>query len=188
MGLAKRPFSIAAGAGVNIASPAGLFGLQIREVTAAPVAGTLQVYDNTAAAGLLVATVRLGADGEFQINWKSGVRILNGLFVQATGADIAGSLIVGSGAALRPLPFAGADLLLFTGQIDVESILVAETAAAVAEYRIFDATSVTGNAFMGGVPAANETQKWDWPDSLRMDNGLFYDQQAGACSGNVYVK
>lgn len=188
MALAKRTFSIAAGAGVAIANPAGLFGLQVREVTAVAAPGTLQVYDNAAAAaGTIIATVRLGADGEFQINWKSGVRIQNGLFVQATGADIAGSLAVGSGAALRPLPFAGADLLLYTGAIDVECIVAAETAGAAAEYRIFDNTAIAGNAFAGGISAANETQKWEWPQGLHMDTGLFYDQVAGAVSGNVYA-
>lgn len=188
MALSKRTFSIAAGAGVAIANPAGLFGIQVREVTGVAAPGTLQVYDNAAAAaGTIICTIRLAADGELQFNWDAGVRIQNGLFVQATGADIAGCLAVGSGAALRPLPFAGADLLLYTGAVDVESVMAAETAGAAAEWRVFDNTAIAGNAFVGGVCAANETQRFQWPRDLHMDTGLFFDQVSGAVSGNVYV-
>lgn len=189
MGLAKRTFAIAAGAGaVASAVPVGLYGIHVREVTAVAAAGTLQVYDNAAAAaGTIVATIRLGVDGEFNVNWKKGVKIANGLFVQATGADLTGSLVVGGPGGLQALPFAGADLLLLTGARELDSILAAETAGAVAEWRMFDALSAAGTSFAGGVPAANETAKLEWPLGLNISTGLFFDNQAGAVSGNAYI-
>jgi hypothetical protein len=189
MGLAKRTFALAAaGAATAFTGPGAFYGIHVREVTAVAAAGTLQVYDNTAASGTLVATIRLAADGEQNFEWPKGVKFQNGLHVVATGADLTGMIVIGSGGGLRALPFAGVDLLLNTGAIEVDSVLAAETAGAAAEWRIFDALTATGTSFVGGINAANETQKVSFAKGVNMGTGLFYDQVTGAVSGNVYVR
>lgn len=188
MALGKRPFAVAAaGNATLLTGPGGLFGLVIRENTGVAAAGTLTIYDNTAASGAILGVVRLGADGEFSANWERGVKFGTGLTVAAAGADITGSLIVGSAGGLRALPFAGADLLLYTGAVNVDSVLAAETAGAAAEWRVYDATSITGTAWAGYTHAANETVKLSFPQGVTQFNGQFYDQQTGAVSGAVYV-
>jgi hypothetical protein len=97
-------------------------------------------------------------------------------------------VIIGNAGGLRSIPFAGADLLLYTGATELDSILAAETAGAAAEWRVFDALSAAGTSFAGGINAANETQKLDFPMAVNMGTGLFYDQVTGAVSGNVYVR
>lgn len=188
MAYGKRPFAVAAaGAATVVTGAGGLFGITIREATAVAAAATAVLYDNTSAAGTVLATVRLAADGEQQLWWSKGVKFGTGLHLTATGGDITGSLIVGSAGALRAIPFAGADLLLYTGPASLDSVVAAETAGAVAEWRMFDATSITGTQFVGAAPVANETVKLDWPAGITISNGLFYDQVAGAVSGNVYI-
>ena len=189
MGLAKRTFALAAaGAVTAYTGPGAFYGIHVRENTGVAAAGTLQVYDNTSAAGTLVATIRLGADGEHNFEWNKGVKFQNGLHVVATAADLTGMILVGSGGGLRALPFAGADLLLLTGATEVDSVLAAETAGAAAEWRVFDALSAVGTSFVGGINAANETQKVSFSKGVSMGTGLFYDQVSGAVSGNVYVR
>lgn len=189
MGLAKRTFALAAAGAVTAYSgPGALFGIHVRENTGVAAPGTLQVYDNTSAAGTILATIRLGADGEINPHWRKGVKFANGLHLVATGADLTGMVLVGSAGGLRAIPFAGADLLLYTGAVEVDSILAAETAGAAAEWRVFDALSAAGTSFAGGINTANETQKLDFPMGVNMGTGLFFDQVTGAVSGNVYVR
>lgn len=189
MGLAKRTFALAAaGAVTAFTGPGAFYGIHVRENTGVAAPGTLQIYDNTAAAGTLVATIRLGADGEQNFEWSKGVKFSNGLHVVATGADLTGMILIGNGGGLRALPFAGADLLLYTGATEVDSVLAAETAGAAAEWRVFDALAAAGTSFVGGINAANETQKVSFSKGVNMGTGLFYDQVSGAVSGNVYVR
>lgn len=189
MALAKRPFSVAAGAGGTtiVPGPTGLFGVNLREIAASATAGTLQIYDNTSAAGTLLATIRFGADGENQVNWTKGVKAANGLHLVATGGDVAGALMIGSDPGLKAIPFAGADLLLFTGACTLDSIMAVETAASPAEWRVFDALTATGTAFAGAT-LASENFRLEWPPGLAITNGLFFDQQSGSVSGNVYIQ
>jgi hypothetical protein len=188
MALKKLPFSVAAGANATLfTGGGGLYGIIVHEITAVAAAGLLQVYDNVAAAGTVLAPVRLGADGEDQFEWDRGVKFDTGLTVAATGADLNGSLIVGSSGGLRAKPFAGADLGLFTGSVFLDSILAAETGGAAAEWRMFDNTAIGGTAFMGHTHVANETRHWKFRKGLTIDTGLFFDQQSGAASGAAYV-
>lgn len=189
MGLAKRPFALAAaGAVTAVTGPGAFYGIHVRENTGVAAPGTLQVYDNTAAAGKLVATIRLGADGEQNFEWPKGVKFANGLHVVATGADLTGMILIGSAGGLQSIPFAGVDLLLYTGPIELDSVLAAETAGAAAEWRVFDALAAAGTPFVGGINTANETQKVSFSKGVNMGTDLFFDQVSGAVSGNVYVK
>ena len=55
MGLAKRTFALAAaGAVTAFTGPGAFYGIHVRENTGVAAPGTLQIYDNTAAAGTLV--------------------------------------------------------------------------------------------------------------------------------------
>ena len=190
MGLAKSVVNVAAGAGATVHTGAGgLYGLWLRENTAVAAAGTVQVYDNTSAAGTIIATVRLAANGNSpQLKWKQGVRFNTGLHVVATGADINGFALIGSPGALRAVPFAGADLLLHTGATELVSVLAAETAAAAAEWRLYDALSITGTSFVGLSHTADATHQLTFDEGVKIGTGLQYDQVAGAVSGNVYIR
>jgi len=188
MAYAKRVFDIAAGAGATAFTGAGgLFGINLREDTAVAAPTSVIVYDNTAASGVIVAQIRLAADGEFQVNWERGVKFGTGLHVTATGGDISGSLLIGSGGGLRALPFAGADLLLQTGASSLDSVLIADLGGAVGDWQLFDNTSAAGVPFAGGAPAANETTVLKWTGGVTISNGLFFDQVAGATGGAAYV-
>lgn len=193
MANAKRPFAVAAAANATLQTGGGgLYGITIRETTAVAAAGTVTLFDNTAASGPVLAVIRLAADGEANISWKKGVRFGTGLTLAAVGADVAGSLIVGGPGGLRALPFAGVDALLRTvataGPTNVDSVLAAETAGAAAEWRVYDATSITGNAVVGYTHAANETVHVKLSDAgVLFSNGIQYDQQTGATSGAVYI-
>jgi hypothetical protein len=188
MALSKRSFSVAAGANATIyTGPGAIFGVLIKEVTGVAAAGLLQVFDNVAASGTILAPFRLAADGEDQFEWRKGVKFGTGLTVAATGADINGTIVIGSEGALRALPFAGADLLLKTGQGSLDSILAAETAGAAAEWRLYDALSITGTPLFGITHAANETRKLGFDHGFDFCTGLFYDQQSGAASGAAYI-
>lgn len=189
MSLPKRLISVAAAADANVVTGAGaIYGINLREVTAVAAAGTLTVYDNTSAAGAILAVIRVAANGNApELRWPKGLRFNTGIHVAAAGADFVGSVQVGSSGALRALPFAGVDLLLNTGGINVDSILAAETAGAVAEWRLLDAVTVTGTEFAGASHAANETRFMRWETGLRVATGLQYDQLGGATSGAVYV-
>jgi hypothetical protein len=188
MALAKRPFDIAAGAGATVYTGAGgLYGLTIREDTAVAAPTSVIVYDNTAAAGSIIARVRLAADGETNINWSRGVKFGTGLHITATGGDISGMVIIGSSGGLRALPFAGADLLILTGAASLDSVLVADLGGAVADWQMFDNTVAAGTPFVGGATAANETAYLTWPSGVTISNGLFFDQLAGATGGAAYV-
>lgn len=188
MALAKTAFSVAAAANSTLRTGAGaLYGLTLREVTAVAAAGTVTLFDNTAASGPVLAVIRLAADGNFTVNWKHGVRYSTGLTLAAVGADVNGSATVGSTGTLNARPFAGADLLLQTGSVSLDSVLAAETAGAAAEWQLFDNTSAAGTPFAGFNHAANSTVKIDWPDGVRATTGLFFDQLSGATSGVAYV-
>jgi hypothetical protein len=188
MALKKLPFSVAAGANATLfTGGGGLYGIIAHEITGVAAAGLLQVFDNTAAAGTVLAPVRLGADGEDLFEWDRGVKFGTGLTVAATGADFNGSLLVGNAGGLSALPFAGADLLLRTGACFLDSVLAAETAGAAAEWRMFDNTAIAGTAMFGHTHAANESRLWRFRKGLNIDTGLFYDQQSGAASGAAYV-
>lgn len=193
MPLGKRPFAVAAAGNATLfTGGGGLYGITLRETTGVAAAGTLTVYDNTAASGAVLAVVRTPADGEATLTWDRGVKFGTGLTVAAVGADFAGSLIVGGPGGLRALPFAGVDALLRTiataGPAAVDSVVAAETAGAAAEWRIYDATSITGNAVLGYVHAANETVQIKFPEGgVTFSTGIQYDQQTGATSGAVYI-
>lgn len=188
MALGKRVISVAAAANqVLVTGAGGIFNITVRDVTAVAAPGTLTFFDNTAASGPIVAVVRVGADGEFQASWDKGIRFTTGLTVLAAGADFSGMVSIGGTGALKALPFAGVDALLLTGANQVDSILAAETAGAVAEWRVFDALTITGNPWVGYAPAANETVKLSWPQGVANATGVQYDQVAGAVSGAVYV-
>lgn len=190
MPLRKSTFNVAAAANANIIPAAGsFFSIDIKEITAVAAAGTVTFYDNTAAAGPIVAVIRIGIDGELHYEWHKGVRLNTGLHIASVGADVVGSVTVGgSNGVLRALPFAGADLQLSAVPRVLDSVLVAETAGAAAEWRMYDALTATGVPFLGASPAANETVKWGWPSGgMQLDTGLFYDQQGGASSGAAYV-
>lgn len=179
----------AAGNSVLRTGAGGLYGIQVSEVTAVAAPVTVQFFANTAASGALVATVQLPADGSFEINWDMGVRFLTGLTVLATGGDIVVSAMLGGSGSLRSIPFVAADLLLNTGAISVDSILVAETAGAAAEWQIMDAvTAVAGTQIARRNMAANATTKVGFgTNGLRAATGLFFDNVAGATAGNVFV-
>lgn len=188
MALKKLPFSVAAGANATLLTGAGgLHMIFAKEVTGVAAAGLLQVFDNTAAAGTVLAPVRLPADGEDQFEWEKGVKFVNGLTVAATGADFQGMLVIGSQGALQTKPFSGADLLLFTGATILDSVLAAETAGAAAEWRIYDNTAIGGTPMFGHTHVANETRHWKIRKGIGIDTGLFYDQQSGAASGAAYI-
>lgn len=190
MPLRKATFSVAAAGNANVLPGAGsFFSIDIKEVTAVAAAGTVTFYDNTAAAGPIVAVIRVGIDGELHFEWQKGVRLNTGLHIAAVGADFVGNVTIGgSNGVLRALPFAGVDLQLSAVPRVVDSVLVAETAGAAAEWRMYDALTATGVPFVGASPAANETIKWGWPSGgIQLDTGLFYDQQGGASSGAAYV-
>lgn len=191
MPLRKATFNVAAaGNAAILAVPGSFFSIDVKEITAVAAAGTVTFYDNTAASGPIVAVIRFGIDGEHHLEWNKGVRLNTGLHIAAVGADVVGSVAIGGqgAGALRALPFAGADLQLSAVPRVVDSILVAETAGAVAEWRMFDALTATGVPFTGASPAANETIKWSWPaGGLQLDTGLFYDQLGGASHGAAYV-
>lgn len=193
MPLGKRPFAVAAAGNATLfTGGGGLYGITVREATGVAAAGTLTVFDNTAASGAVLAVIRVAADGEMNATWDKGVKFGTGLTVAAVGADFAGSLIVGGPGGLRALPFAGVDALLRTvataGPTAVDSVLAAETAGAAAEWRAFDATSITGNAVLGYTHAANETVHIKMPSGgATFSNGIQYDQVSGATSGAVYI-
>lgn len=194
MAYGKREFAVAAGANATaFTGGGGLYGIQLREATGVAAAGTVTLYDNTAAAGTILAVIRLAADGEFQASWKKGVKFGTGLTIATAGADIQGSLFIGSSGGLRALPFAGADLLLRTvataGPTNIDSVVAAETAGAAAEWRLLDNTAVAGNSFAGWTHAANETVKLEFANSggVKITTGLQYDQVGGAVSGAVYI-
>lgn len=189
MGLAKRTFAVAAGADTNLqAVPGGLFGIFVKEVTAVAAPGTVQVFDNAAAAaGTAIVTVRLATNSQRLIKFPRGVRFDNGLHIAAAGADINGHLLVGSTAGLRAIPFAGVDVLLHTGPIDLYQVVAAETAGAAADWRLIDDVVVAGNGFVGASHVANETVDYTFDQGIRIDTGLQYDQLAGATSGAVYI-
>lgn len=188
MALGKKPFSVAAAANATLfTGPGALYGIVVKEVTGVAAAGLLQVFDNTAASGTVLAPVRLPADGEDFFEWEKGIKFSTGLTVAATGADFNGMLLVGSGGGLRALPFAGADLGLVTGSRILDSVLAAETAGAAAEWRIYDNTAISGTPLFGASHVANETRKWSFRKGVQIDTGLFFDQQSGAVSGAAYV-
>lgn len=191
MPLRKATFNVAAAANANILpGPGSFFSIDIKEITGVAAPGTITFYDNTAAAGPIVGVIRIGADGEHHFEWAKGVKLTTGLHIAAAGADVVGSVMTGGqgAGALRALPFAGADLQLSNVPRVVDSVLVAETGGAAAEWRMFDALAAAGVPFVGGSPAANETIKWGWPQGgLQLDTGLFYDQQGGASHGAAYV-
>lgn len=188
MAYAKRPLDIAAGAGATVyTGGGGLFGITLREDTAIGAPASVAVYDNTAAAGTVIARIRLGIDGESNVTWAKGVKFGTGLHITATGGDISGMVIVGSSGGLRALPFAGASLLLQTGASSLDSVLIADLAGAVADWSLYDNTVAAGVPFMGGAPVANETSHIAWPGGVTVSNGLFFDQTAGATGGAAYV-
>lgn len=192
MANSKRPFAVAAAGNATLfTGSGGLYGIVIRESTAVAAAATVTVFDNTAASGPVLAVVRLAADGNHEASWTKGVKFGTGLTIAAAGGDISGSLIVGSSGGLRALPFAGVDALLRTvatqGNANVDSVLAAETAGAVAEWTLYDALSITGNAFAGWSHAANQTVKVNFEGGVSLSTGLQYDQVAGAVSGAVYI-
>lgn len=190
MPLRKATFNVAAAANANILNAAGsFFSIDIKEITAVAAPGTITFYDNVAAAGPIVGVIRITADGELHYEWNRGVRLNTGLHIATVGADVVGSVTIGgANGILRALPFAGADLQLSAVPRVIDSILVAETAGAAAEWRAFDAAAATGNPFVGGSLAANETAKVGWPQGgIQLDTALFYDQQGGASSGAAYV-
>lgn len=190
MPLRKATFNVAAAGNANILpGPGSFFSIDIKEITGVAAAGTITFYDNTAASGSIVGVIRIGIDGELHFEWAKGVRLLNGLHIATVGADVVGSVTIGGNLGLlRALPFAGVDIQLSNVPRVVDSILIAETAGAAAEWRAYDALTATGVPFVGGSPAANETIKVGWPQGgLQLDTGLFYDQQTGAASGAVYV-
>jgi len=188
MALAKLPFSVAAGANATLFTGAGgVYGIMVKEVTAVAAAGLLQVFDNTAASGVVLAPLRLPADGEDYFEWDKGVKFGTGLTVAATGADIQGMILYGSSGGLRAKPFAGADLGLFTGACFLDSVLAAETAGAAAEWRLYDNTAISGTPMMGITHAANETRHLKFRKGVNIGTGLFYDQQSGAASGAAYI-
>lgn len=192
MANSKRPFAVAAAGNATLfTGSGGLYGIVIRESTAVAAATTVTVFDNTAASGTALAVVRLGTNGNFAASWPKGIKFGTGLNIAAVGGDISGSLIIGSSGGLRALPFAGVDALLRTvatqGNANVDSILAAETAGAVAEWTVYDALSITGNAFAGASHVANQTLKVDFEGGVSLSTGLQYDQVAGAVSGAVYI-
>lgn len=193
MAYGKREFAVAAGANSTIfTGGGGVYGIQLREATGVAAAGTVTIYDNTAASGTILAVLRLAADGEFQTTFPKGIKFATGLTVAAAGADVQGSLLVGGPGGLRAIPFAGVDALLRTvataGPTNVDSIIASETAGAAAEWRMIDNTSVTGNGFAGWTHTANETIKLVFGNGgVKIGTGLQYDQIGGATSGAVYV-
>ena len=191
MPLRKTTFNIAAAANATLITGAGsFFSIDVKEITAGPVPGTITFYDNVAAAGAVVGVIRVAADGSAHYEWERGVKLTTGLTVAAAGADVVGSVTIGGVglAALTALPFAGADLQLSAGPRRLDSVLIAETAGAAAEWRMFDNPALAGVPFVGSTLAANQTQKIGWPvGGISLDLGLFYDQQGGASSGAAYV-
>jgi hypothetical protein len=190
MALSHVSANIAAAGNATLRTGAGgLFNIEVSETTAVAAPVTVEFFANTAASGALIATVRLAANGSFQANWDMGIRFATGLTVLATGGDIVISVTLGSTGSLKALPFAGADLLLNTGAISVDSILAAETAGAAAEWQVFDAvTAAAPNQIACRNMAANETALVSYgTNGLRAATGVFFDQLTGATSGNVYV-
>lgn len=82
-----------AGSGAVIATPCTYRGLSVRDTSG--VANTVTVYDNaSAAAGTVLGSFTLAANGSALDNIADGVRAANGIFLQSTGA-IVGSVRIG---------------------------------------------------------------------------------------------
>lgn len=182
----KRTAAVAAGADANLfTGSGGLYGIRLRDVTAVAAPGTVTIYDNTSAAGDILAVIRLAADGRTPpIFWKRGVRFDTGIHLAAVGADVSGHVLIGAPGALQAVPFA-ADLQLSATPRQLDSILVAETAGAAAEWRIYDALAAAGNAFDGNTHAADTTVFLD--EQVKLGTGLFFDVQSGAVAGAAYL-
>lgn len=81
------------GSGAVSAVPCTFRGLSIRDTTGA--ANIVDLFDNpAAAAGTVVATVALAANGHAHVTAPDGVRCAAGLWLQSTGA-VVGSVWVG---------------------------------------------------------------------------------------------
>lgn len=77
-----RPVALAAGA--LFTGPGTLRGFCIREAGGTnPV--TVQIFDNTAGSGLLLATLRLAANESRDVDIDGGLRFDKGVFVVLTG-------------------------------------------------------------------------------------------------------
>lgn len=190
MGLPKRSFSVAAAAtGVAFAGSGGLFELHVAEVTGTPAATTMRLYDLAAGpvSGSPIAVVRLGTNGKYQAAWPKGIRFVNGLLVEAVGGDVNGSILFGTTGVLRPRFFNADTAALVTGPTQVDSLLIAEGAGAVAEATIFDALTATGTAFATVPLAANETAFLSWPQGVNFGTGISVDEVAGAVEGTIYT-
>jgi hypothetical protein len=93
MGAPTRPFAAADGQ-LGKAGPGVLRGYTLRE-TAGQTA-TVTVYDGTSAAGTIIATVALAANGSATVMSDTGVRFDAGAFCDVAGTGtVVGSVFIG---------------------------------------------------------------------------------------------
>jgi hypothetical protein len=91
MHAAARAKTFAAGAA---AAGIGIFaGYSLRETAGA--AATVRIWDGTAAAGILLATVALTASGSEAFAPPGGVFFATGMFVEVVAGTVEGSIYIG---------------------------------------------------------------------------------------------
>jgi hypothetical protein len=87
MGTAQAAARGVTATGAVVAAPCTFRGLSLRD--ASGVANIVDLFDSpSAAAGTVVATVVLAANGSGHVSAPDGVRCANGLWLQTTGAVI----------------------------------------------------------------------------------------------------
>lgn len=190
MALAKRSITVAAAAtGVAYIGAGGVYSLNVGEVTAVAAAATIRVYDQAAGpvATNPIALARLAANGHRQLLFPKGIKFRAGLLVEAVGGDIDLSAAFGGSGALVPHFFNADALALVTGAVTVDSILLAETAAAAAEAAIYDALTITGVPFAAVPLAANENVHYQFPQGVAFGTGITADEVSGAVEGIIYT-
>ena len=190
MALPKRSFAVAAAAtGVAFVGSGAVKELHVAEVTAVASVATMRLFDQAAGpiASTPIAVVRLIANDKKQVQWPKGLKFRNGLLIEAVTGDINGSVSIGSSGALTPRFFSADTAALVNGAVQVDSVLIAETAGAVAEAAIYDALTVTGTAFATVPLAANETAMLSFPEGAAFGTGISVDEVAGAVEGVIYT-
>lgn len=190
MGFPKRAFSVAAAAtGVAYVGSGGLHEIHVAEVTAVPAATTMRLYDQAAGpvATSPIAVIQLAVNDKHQFAFPKGIRFRNGLLVEAVGGDVNGAVSFGGSGALVPRFFSADTAALVSGAVQIDSMLLAETAGAVAEAAFFDALTAVGTPFATVPLAANETIRLNWAQGVLFTTGITVDEVAGAVEGVIYT-
>lgn len=190
MALARRAFAVAAAAtGAAYTGAGGLYEMHVSEVTAVAAAGTFRLYDQAAGpvATNPIAVIRLAADRPHQFEFPKGIKFSLGLLVEATGADLQGGFAIGGSGAVKPRFFSADAAPLYSGAINIDSLLVAETAGAAAEVAMHDALAIAGTPYVRLPLVANENIYYRWPQGVAFNTGITIDEMSGAVEGVVYT-